>query len=187
MYQWNLCLHQQPFVQICILQGSTVLFIHGLHHGLEGSKTWMYWTPHFHYFIDGTFKSNTFAESFAFVEIKIIIIFVSRPPLVWMLERDIQQEHVQFVSRPCFSMAGREPSCCDPTSPLWSKNSVKALGEGGGMKYEWIQLCFDGYVSKYPSKRLLKARKSVCVVEIGSSSCISLHQTSSWVAFHFIF
>lgn len=72
---------------------------------------------------------------------------------------------------PSFSfLAGREPSCCDPTPLLWSKNSVKALGEGGGMKYEWIQLCFDGCVSKYPSKRLLKARKSVCVVEIVSSS-----------------
>lgn len=84
------------------------------------------------------------------------------------------------------SLAGREPSCCDPTFLLWSKNSVKALGEEGGMKYEWIQLCFDGYVSKYPSKRLLKARKSVCVVEIGSSSLLSL-PASACVAFHFIF
>lgn len=122
---------------------------------------------------------------------KSLIYFILPPsPWFWLKLKYSGVYTVAYstaADRPSiFSLAGREPSCCDPTSQLWSKNSVKALGEGGGMKYEWIQLCFDGYVSKYPSKRLLKARKSVCVVEIGSSSPVST-PASSRVAFHFIF
>lgn len=130
------------------------------------------------------------SEVFSVSHLQVINLFYSFFPCFWlklMYSGVYTVTYSTAVDWPSiFSLAGREPSCCDPTSLLWSKNSVKALGEGGGMKYEWIQLCFDGYVSKYPSKRLLKARKSVCVVEIGSSSPVST-AASSRVAFHFIF
>lgn len=130
------------------------------------------------------------SEAFSALHLHVVNLFYSFFS-VFLTEVDVRGvctvAYSTAADRPSiFSLAGREPSCCDPTSLLWSKNSVKALGEGGGMKYEWIQLCFDGYVSKYPSKRLLKARKSVCVVEIGSSSPVST-PASSRVAFHFIF
>lgn len=140
------------------------------------------------YFIYG---KSWISEVFLVLHLQDINLFYSTfLPLFHWVKSSTTASYIvtcTVVDWPSFSfLAGREPSCCDPTSLLWSKNSVKALGEGGDMKYEWIQLCFDGYVSKYPSKRLLKARKSVCVVEIGSSSLVSL-PASSWVAFHFIF